>query len=244
MRKQIVALGVALATTWWAAACSPRESDRNEAMAAVPGEAMVEDNATPPSFVEREFWLALAEEPGWHLNVARELYLAGKPNEAAEEVSKVAAILNFESRHSHSSTEEGLLLGSVEELREVARELRFQDVPYEGLPDVRELDRVSALTFRSIAAHQVTLARDALEAGDARMAGRYITETSKALEKGFERSGTEMGNALAEKLTHAREVASQLEMDGNGSREEGMAALDRLDEAVAGLSEVLTSGRK
>jgi len=244
MRKQIVALAVALATTWWAAACGPREGERNEAIAAVPGEAMVEDNATPPSFVEREFWLALAEEPGWHLKVARELYLGGKPNEAAEEVSKVAAILNFESRHSHSSTEEGLLLGSVEELREVARELRFQDVPFEGLPGVTELDRVSALTFRSIAAHQVTLARDALEAGDARMAGRYIAETSNALEEGFERSGTEMGNAMTEKLTHTREVAAQLEMDGNGSREEGMAALDHLDEAVAGLSAVLTSGRK
>lgn len=244
MKKQIVAVAVAVFATWWVTACGTREAEGTEAMSSVPGEAMVADSATPPPFVEREFWLALAEEPGWHLNVARELYLDGKVQEASEELSKVAAILNFESRHSHSAREEGMLLGSVEELREVAREVRFQEVPFEGLPDVKELDRVSALAFRSIAAHQATLARDALEAGDARMAGRYITETSNALEKGFERSGTEMGNALTEKLTHAREVASRLEMDGNGSRQEGMVALDHLDEAVAGLSEVLTSGRK
>jgi hypothetical protein len=244
MRKQIVALTVALGATWWVAACGNGQVEGREAENSAPGEEMMEGASPASSFVEREFWLALAEEPGWHLNVAHDLFLAGKTGEASQELAKVAAILNFESRHSHSEREEGLLLASVQELREVARELRFQEVPYEGLPSIEELDRVSALTFRSIAAHQVTLARDALEAGDARMAGRYVLETSKAIENGFARGGIEMGNVLTEQLRKARELAARMEMDGNGTLAEGRVTLGALDEAVRKLGEVLTSGRK
>lgn len=244
MKKQIMTLTVVLGATWWVAACGNRPAEGREAEAPVPGEDAVDGGSPSSSFVEREFWLALAEEPGWHLNVARDLYLDGKSQQASQELAKVAAILNFESRHSHSQREEGLLLASVQELREVARELRFQDVPYEKLPDVRELDRVSALTYRSIAAHQVTLARDALEAGDARMAGRYTVESTKALENGFERAGIPLGKVLTHQLQHARQLASHMEMEGDGSREEGRAVLGTLDDAVAKLGDVVTAGRK
>ena len=109
---------------------------------------------------------------------------------------------------------------------------------------MEELGRVSALAFRTIAAHQVTLGRDALVAGDARMAGRYILETAKALESGFEQGGVPLGDALAEDLWRAQEVAARLEMEGEGSREEGTATLDGLDAAVTGLGNVLTARRK
>jgi hypothetical protein len=243
MRKQMMTLTVVLGATWWLAACGSRQAEGREAEDAVP-EEMMEGSSPSSNFVEREFWLALAEEPGWHLNLAHDLYMEGKSLQASQELTKVAAILKFESRHSHSAREEGLLLGSVEEIKEVARELRFEEVPYEGLPNVEELDRVSALTFRSLAAHQVTLARDALEAGDARMAGRYIMETTKALEKGFERSEVPMGNVLTEQLHQAREVASSLEMEGDGSIEQGRLTLGSLDNAVEKLGEVVTAGRK
>jgi hypothetical protein len=244
MKIQILTLTAALGLCAWLSACENEEIHGREPEAAIPGEAVVEDAAPPSSFVEREFWLALAEEPGWHLNAARDLFLAGKTQEAAQELSKVAAILNFESRHSHSPREEGLLLASVQELREVSRELRDETRPLDGPPSTVELDRVAALALRSIAAHQVSLARDALEAGDVRMAGRYIMETSKAVESGFARANEAMGNALTQKLRQAREVAGRMEMDGNGSLVEGRETLDALDSAVTGLGEVVTSRRK
>ena len=244
MRKQTWTLAVALGMSGWLSGCGGGEVHGREPEAAVPGEAMVEDASARSSFVEREFWLALAEEPGWHLNAARDLFLGGKTQEASQELGKVATILNFESRHSHSSREEGLLLASVQELREVSRELRDEQKPLDGPPSTVELDRVAALAFRTIAAHQVTLARDALEAGDVRMAGRYILETSKAVESGFGRANVEMGNALTEHLQQAREVAAHMEIQGDGSIVEGRATLDNLNSAVKGLGEVVTSRRK
>ena len=244
MRNQMLTLALAVGMSGWVAGCGSREVRGSEPGAAVPGESVVEDASVPSSFVEREFWLALAEEPGWHLNAARSLFLDGQTQKAAMELAKVAAILSFESRHSHSSREEGLLLASVQELREVSRELREEHEPLDGPPSTVELDRVAALAFRTIAAHQVTLARDALEAGDVRVAGRYILETSKAVESGFGRANVEMGNALTEELRHAREVASHMELEGDGSMVEGRATLDDLDSAVKGLGEVVTSRRK
>jgi hypothetical protein len=194
--------------------------------------------------VEREFWLALSEEPGWHLNKARGQYLDGEAWGSAEELEKVAAMLNFETRHSHSQRERGLLLASVAELREVSRQLRVGTDPARGGPSLAELDRVSALAFRTIAAHDVALGRDALEGGDARMAGRYIGETVKALESGFERGGIPLGNVLISDLEEAREVAASLETEGDGTREEGFKSLNGLDEAVLELGNVLTMRRR
>ena len=244
MKTKSMTLSLALMVACGVSACVGRPAEGNEPEAGISGEPMVEGTSVPSSFVERAFWLALAEEPGWHLDRARELFMDGQAEMASQEYSKVAAILNFETRHSHSPREQGLLLASVRELREVARQLRYQEVPYEGVPSVEELDRVSALVFRTIAAHQVTLARDALEAGDPHMAGRYILETAKAVENGFHRSGTDMGNAMRQGLAKAKEAAGELEREGNGSRESSLAVLDDLDAAVNGLSAVLTSGRK
>jgi hypothetical protein len=199
--------------------------------------------AVPTPFVEREFWLALAEEPRWHLDAARGLLEDGNPALASVEVAKVAAILNFESRHSHSPREEGLLLASVEELREVARNLRLEENADGSLASLPELDRVSALVLRSVAAHQVTLARDALEDGDARMAGLLTRETAHALQAGFERSGVDPGSAVRDELREARKVGLRMQIDGEGSREEGLATLDELDATVTALGNVVT-GRK
>ena len=248
MRKQIMTMAVTFGMGFWVTACGNGEAHGKEPGGDVSrypgGETVVEETGTSASFVEREFWLALAEEPGWHLNLARELFVDGQEEDSSQEVAKVAAILNFESRHSHSPREEGLLLASVQELREVARELRYQGGPREGPASLEELDHVEALTYRTIAEHQVTLARDALEAGDARMAGRYIMETTKAIEYGFERAGVEMGTAMASHLHGAREVASEMELEGDGSKEEGRVTLDHLDSAVRGLGEVLTDRRR
>jgi hypothetical protein len=195
-------------------------------------------------FVGREFWLALAEEPGRHLAGARGEFLEGRTRRAAEELEKVAAILKFETRHCHSGKERALLLASVSELREVARGFLPEADPGGGRSSIKELDRVSALAFRSIAAHQVTLGRDALVSGDARMAGRYILETTKALEAGFDLGGIPAGNVLEAHLRGAKEVGARLEIEGEGSREEGSATLDALEAAVIGLGNVLTSRRK
>ena len=238
MNRQILILALSLGVSWWGTGCGNGEAGGKE-----PGAALVQDTSASSSFVDREFWLALAEEPGWHLNAARDLFLEGQTEGASKELVKVAAILNFESRHSHSPREEGLLLGSVQELREVALELKHEDKPLEGPPSTTELDHVEALAFRTIAAHQVALARDALEAGDARMASRYILEVTRAVEAGFQRSGEPMGSAMAFHLKQARQVASQLESEGDGSLEEGLATLDHLDTAEKELGEVLTSRR-
>ncbi len=229
---------------WWAGACQSGTLEGREPDQSALSEDGASEASVPSTFVEREFWLALSEEPGWHLNEARAQYLEGEAWECAGELEKVAAILNFETRHSHSPRERGLLLASVAELREVSRQLRLGTDPGRGGPSLAELDRVSALAFRTIAAQDVTLGRDALEDGDGRMAGRYIVETVKALESGFERGGVILGRVLSSDLEKARSAATSLEMEGDGTREEGFLNLDLLDKAVTQLGEVLTGRRK
>ncbi|MGD2121127.1 MAG: hypothetical protein PVJ76_05255 [Gemmatimonadota bacterium] len=247
MNKQqmrALAFAATLGLVWWTGGCHSGTLEGRE-----PGQAaLAEDGAaeasTPSTFVEREFWLALSEEPGWHLNQARARYLDGDAWESAGELEKVAAILNFETRHSHSQKERGLLLASVAELREVSRQLRLGTDPNRGGPSLAELDRVSALAFRTIAAQDVALGREALEDGDARMAGRYIGETVKALQDGFERSGIVLGHVLSSDLEKAQGAASSLETEGDGTREEGFLNLDLLDDAVLKLGDILTERRK
>jgi len=246
MRTHGLAIALMIGMTWWSTGCGSGQAEGSEPgdLSTKKAEMTPTEGRVPSPFVEREFWLALSEEPTWHLDVARENFLAGRPGKASQEMAKVAAILNFESRHAHSPREAGLLMASVQELREVARQLRDRTPPVAGPPSLMEMDRVSALALRTIAAHQVTLARDALEAGDGRMAARYITETAKAIHDGFQRGGVQEGTAIAGELEGARDVATQLEMDGNGSRDEGLRTLDNLDSAVKGLGDVLTEGRR
>lgn len=235
---------MALGTTAWIMGCESRAMEDREGGTQLSSAGDREVAFSSSSFVEREFWLALAEEPGWHLTAAHEEFLEGRKRRAAEEVEKVAAMLNFETRHCHSLKERGLLLATVSELREVAQGLLHEEQRQSGGPSIEQLDQVSALAFRTIAAHQVTLGREALVAGDARMAGRYILETTKALESGFELGGIPVGNTVSVELGRAREVAARLEMEGDGSKEEGKATLDDLDAAVSGLGSVLSSRRK
>lgn len=244
MRTQVIGPALTLVVGAWVAGCGNQVAEGNEPETGLLEEPVLENTSPPSPFVEREFWLALAEEPGWHLNLARQLFLDGETDRASQELGKVAAMLNFESRHSHSPKEQGLLLASVQELREVARQLRFKDVPLEGSPSVHEFDRVSALTFRTIAEHQVALARDALGEGDVRMVGRLVVETAKALENGFLRSEVDPGHVMTQELQHAKEEGRLMELDGEGSREEAVSVLDDLDSAVNGLTEVVTSRRK
>ena len=241
-RRGIIAACMGLA--FWTYGCQNGALEGREPELASVSEEADGVAPAPSSLVEREFWLALAEEPGWHLNEARSSYLDGKTREAGKELEKVAAILNFETRHSHSVRERGLLLASVAELREVSRQLKVGTEPNRGGASLAELDRVAALAFRTIAAHDVTLGRDALEAGDARMSGRYVGETVNALLRGFELGAIPLGNALTADLEEARDAAARLETEGVGSREAGFADLDVLDRAVEELGNVLTERKK
>jgi hypothetical protein len=244
MRKRAGILLATLGLTWWLGGCGNQTLEGREPGESAPSEEEIASPPLPASLVEREFWLALVTEPVWHLGVARDEYLNGDNRSSAEELVKVAAILNFETRHSHSQRERGLLLASVSELREVARQLRLGTDPQRGGPSLAELDRVMALAFRTIAAHDVTLGRDALEEGDARMAGRYMGETVNALSAGFERGGIPLGHALSSSLEQARATAQGLETEGIGSREVGFSTLDHLDDVVGELGNVLTHRSK
>jgi hypothetical protein len=246
MKTRALAAAMAFGWTTWLVGCGGSQARPEDEVAEIlPSSQEAVDQASASSSpVEREFWLAMAEEPGWHLKVAQDDFLHGQSRKASEELEKVAAMLNFESRHSHSQRERGLLLASVQELREVARNLALDTSSEAQRVSIQELDRVSALAFRAIAAHQVTLGRDALEAGDPRAAGLYIQETVAAVLNGFDRSGIERSPTMDVSLEAAREVGQRLAQDGDGSRKAGMDALDQLDTAVETLTNVLTSRRK
>jgi hypothetical protein len=192
--------------------------------------------------VTREVWLALVEEPKRYLESARSLFRGGDYDMASLELAKVAALLSFESPHSHSAREEALLLDSVEELHRIARSLRAQEGPGEGPLSSSEFDRVEALALRSIAAHQVALARDALEAGDGRMAGALSRESAMAIGAGFQRLGIQMDTALETGLERARDVGRTMEVDGDGTRAEALAAIQDLETAVRELESSLAAG--
>jgi hypothetical protein len=237
-------MALALGLAAWLSGCSDDSLDQEAAAVLPRTEEAVDLAAESPSPVEREFWLAIAEEPGWHLDLAREEFVGGHQREAGAELEKVAALMNFEMRHSYSQKEEGLLLGSVEELREVSRGLKLAAAGEGGGSSLPELDHVSALAFRALAAHQAALAREKLLAGDARASGLFMEETVKAIRRGFGRSGIAEGHAMAQRLATAEAMGTSLVQEGDGSRGEILSSLDDLDRAVEALSNVLTDRRK
>jgi hypothetical protein len=76
------------------------------------------------------------------------------------------------------------------------------------------------------------------------MAGRYIQETAKDIEKGFEQAGEDPGNVMREDLHDARVLADRLVEEGDGQQAEAQESLDKLADALNGLGEVLGSRRK
>ena len=200
--------------------------------------------ADSPDFVDREFWLALAEEPLLHLSAARDRFLGGEHNLASMELVKVAAILHFESRHAHSSEEERLLMSSVTELREGARRLRRTEDLWVSPISLEEMDEVATRALRSIAAHQISLSRDALNSGDGRVAGALLRESSRALAAGFQLSRVDGDPALNQGLEAARKMGLTMQVQGNGSHREMAAALDQMDSIVTALGRVVTGRRR
>lgn len=241
-RTVVLSASAALVTLFALVGC--QVSGQQDATATVPSEGTgPQAKAAPSPQIEREFWLAIAEEPGWHLNQARKLYLAGDPRGATADLIKVASMLKFEARHSPSEDEARPLLLAVEELREVASVIRLEDGQEPWTPDTRTLDRVSARTYRALGAHHLALARVSIDAGDALMAGRYIQESSNDIEQGFARAGEDLGTVMEKDLGDARILADRLVWEGDGDRVSANAALDKLAEALHGLGEVLGSRR-
>ena len=195
-------------------------------------------------FVEREFWLALAEEPGWHLEEARKLYMGGDARAAADELTKVAALLKFETRHSGSEEATRRLLASVEELREVARTIRFQEEPNWTAPNKEELNRVEAQAFWAMGVHHLSLAEESALAADPLMASRYITESANDVEMGFARAGADPGRTMMEDVADAQALATRLAEEGDGDPVAIKDSIDRLGDAINGLGEILDSRRK
>ena len=245
MKRRIAVSGTATAllamfTMAGCTASGPKAADAEE----VTGGSDTDVAAKFSPRVEREFWLAIAEEPARYMKEARELLEAGDARGASADLITVASMLKFESRHSYSQDEARPLLLAVEELREVAGLMRSDENPEEWAPGTGALDRVIARTYRALGAHHVALARESMDEGDALMAGRYIQESAKDVERAFARARVDPGKVMEEDLDEARIIADHLVWDGDGDRSQGQAALGKLADALNGLGEVMGSRRK
>ena len=76
------------------------------------------------------------------------------------------------------------------------------------------------------------------------MAGLLMRETAHVLQTGFQRSEVDLDPVVATELSDARRVGLRMQIDGDGTREEGVATLDDLDTLVAELGRVVTEGRR
>ncbi len=242
-KKLLVSVSALIGTVLWAGCGTGNPPDGVTEVALDNAEGQWHAEGPSPR-VEREFWLSIAEEPGWHLNEARSMLTGGDPRGASQELVKVASMLKFEARHSHSQNEANPLLLAVEELREVAGLIRKQPVGEGGTADTRALDRVSARTFRALGAHHLALARKSLEDGDGLMVGRYLQELANDVERGFASASLDSDAVMERDLEDARMVADRLAWDGDGDRSKAQAAIDKLAEDLIGLGEVLGSRRK
>jgi hypothetical protein len=211
---------------------------------------VVTENAEPEAVaerlppIEREFWMAIAENPGLHLNEARTLLVARDARGAAAELLKVAAQLRFETRHSSSPNEARPLLVAVEQLERVANLIRFEEEPGPWTGDIETVDRVSAQTYQAMGTHHLALARENLEEGDFLMSGLYMQESAKDIRQGFARAEVDPGALMEKDFEDARNLAGRLVREGKGDRDDAQAALGSLADALDGLGEVLGSRRE
>lgn len=179
-------------------------------MAAGPEEG-TERPRTPPGhfMVHDELWDSLADEPGQHMERAREAFLEVDSHEAATELRKAATYLRISAGQAVADSERALIR-SAHELETLARRIEQGAVKSVG-----ELDSASARALHALSHHHCILAERSWLAHQTDVAGKRLQHAADQLERATARTNQTLRAATNAVVKETRIIAGKL-VEGTG----------------------------
>lgn len=179
-------------------------------LAADPESPTTPSNVPPGHFlVHEELWEDLAEEPGRHMDRARQAFLDVDAREAAEEMRNAATHLKITAGQATLATRHALLR-SAHELESLAKRVEAGAVK-----SVTELDRAFARAAHALAHHHCVMAERSWAARQNARAGRQLRSAADNLERAAARTGQALETATGTVVKDTRFLSGKL-VEGTG----------------------------
>jgi hypothetical protein len=159
--------------------------------------------------VHEELWSDLSDEPGEHMDRARNAFLAVDVREAAAQIRKSATYLRITAAQAVDGSKRALLR-SAHELEGLAHRVEAGTVKSVG-----ELDAAFARALHSLSHHHTLLAERAWIARQNELAGKQLRAAADNLEKAAARTGHALQTATVAVAKETRLVAGKL-LEGTG----------------------------
>ncbi len=167
--------------------------------------------APPPGhfIVQEELWTDLADEPGQHMERAREAYLKVDAADAAAELRKAATHLRISAAQAAAGTKRSLIRSAME-LEALAKRVEAGTVKSVG-----ELDAAIARALHALAHHHCVLAEKSWVQRETRCAGKQMRASADNLERATARTGEVLRSATREVAKDIRIISGKL-VEGTG----------------------------
>jgi hypothetical protein len=167
--------------------------------------------AAPPGhfLVHEELWDNLADEPGRHMDRAREAFLEVDAREAAAELRKTATYLKITAAQAAAATRHALLR-SAHELESLAHAVEAGTVK-----SVSELDAAFARASHALSHHHCVMAERSWAAEQTARAGKQLRAAADNLERAAQRTGKALQTATGAAVKDARIISGKL-VEGTG----------------------------
>ena len=159
--------------------------------------------------VEEDAWDGLSDEPGRHMDHARQSYVAIDLPTAAGELRKAAAHLRITACQA-AGVSRRTLIRSASELESLALRMEAGSVK-----SVRELDMAFARALHALAHHHHVMAEKAWMARETQRSGRQLRAAADNLSRAAAWSGRKAQAATGEVIKDTRIISGKL-VEGTG----------------------------
>lgn len=176
---------------------------------AAPGDGPAVEVPPGHFLIHEELWDDLADEPGRHMDRAREAFLEVDAREAAAEMRKAATYLKITAGQAAAATKRALLR-SAHELDVLAHGVEAGTVK-----SVSELDHAFARAAHALSHHHCAMAERSWAAEQTARAGKQLRAAADNLERAAARTGKALQTATGDAVKDARIVSGKL-VEGTG----------------------------
>lgn len=160
-------------------------------------------------WIEEDEWVHLSEEPGRHLDHAREAFVEVDTQKAAAELRKAAAYLRVSARDATTRTRT-TLNASGKELDALAHRIEQGTVK-----SVADVDAAAARAYHSLAEYQNAKARQAWADEQRHRAGQFWRSATTSLERATARTDSAFRKTTQEVVRESRLLSGKL-VEGTG----------------------------
>ena len=189
-------------------------------------------------FLDEDVWEVVPDTSGRHLFEAQQAFIGQRPQEAATEIRKAAAVLLFDARREKDVKAKEALMDAVLDLERVARKIE-KNVAYSRTL----LDHAFARAECAVAQHDILAVNHAWQDGkrDMLKIGRALDAAATHLDDGFLWAGKEMEEGAIDVVSRAMSTALALEEGSYRDGKQIQAAMKGIESEVKELGKIVGS---